>query len=353
MQKKGQEKTAGKTGKYIGWAIRRLVLVLFDVLAVNLSYFLALVIRFYVNNEFRAIAQEVYLPAFAQFTPWYTAISVVVFICFRLYSGRWKHAGLHDLNTIFAANVVTAVVHIVGTLAFVTRMPLTYYFIGALLQFFLIAGSRFAYSFFVLERSRFLSRNRAKVNVMIVGAGETARILRRQIENDSNNVARPVCIFSYKGKHAHELMNGLPVVNDLSKMGEYIAKYQVKCVILADSIMPMEIRERIRTACAQNKVEVQDFSGYLTNMGPGITPALLLRYVGGPVSLVIDGRGTVYENGEKAMMELHGNYSVEKLYAEDDTLVVVLTSPTIVLNDVHKDWVRDTEEETGKEISFF
>lgn len=348
-----QSKKKSKFSMYLGWAVKRLVLVLFDFFVVNSSYFLALVVRFYVNNEFRAIAVNTYLPAFAKFAPYYTMISLIVFMLFKLYNNLWKHAGLHDLNRIFAANAVTTVVQVAGTLMFVQRMPITYYFIGSALQFLMITASRFSYRFFALENARLRVRNRAKLNVMIVGIGETARILRSQIENDSTNVARPVCIFSYNDSPSSRMINGLPVVGELSKMPEYFRKYQIKCVILADSIMPVDVRKQIRDICQKNGVEVQDFSGYLKGEGSGLTPKALLECVSGPVNLVINGKPASYENSEKALMELHGNYSVQKVCAENNRVVIELTNAAIILNDVHKDWVKDTEEETGNEISFF
>ena len=49
----------------------RLALVLFDAVAVNLAYYMALVIRFYVNYEFNEWAVK-YVPAFWKFVPYYT-----------------------------------------------------------------------------------------------------------------------------------------------------------------------------------------------------------------------------------------------------------------------------------------
>lgn len=348
-----EKKVPSKASMYFGWFVKRFVLMLFDICVFYGAYFLALVIRFYVNSQFRQIAVDKYLPAFAKFAPYYAVISVIVFVAFKLYDNRWKHAGLHDLNRIFLANAITALVHILGTLLFVCRMPITYYFIGAVLQFFLITASRFSYRLLVLERSRLRWSRQARLNVMIVGVGETARVLRRQIENDRNNVAKPVCIFAYKENNSSKMMNGLPVLTQLDKMAEYLNKYGVKCVILADPIMPPAIRRQLRELCAANGVEVQDFSGYLKQEGPGLTPRMLLETVAGPVELVVGGSATVYENSEQALMALHGNYTVQRVFARGEHVVIEVKDATVILNDVHQDWVKDTEEETGNEISFF
>ncbi len=325
-----------------GWWIRRAMLVLFDILAVNLSYFLALVMRFYVNSEFRAVAADVYNPAFRTFAPWYTILCILVFACFRLYNSRFRQAGLHDLNRIFLANLVTAAIHVAGTWIFITRMPVTYYVIGAVLQFLLILLSRFSYRIYAMEKTR-LARD--KVNVMIVGLGETSRMLRRQMDN--NNLARPVCLFSWKATESG-MEDGIPVISGMDRLPETIKKYHVAVVILADSLMPAEIRSRITAQCRD--AEVQDFSGYLLNEGPGLTPARALECVSGPVTLEMDGKRKSFENAEAALMSLHGNYTVRHLSGENLTLSL---EPASAVLDLQAAWVRDTEQETGQEISFF
>ena len=338
---------------YFGWVVKRLSLMLYDIIVVNLAYYMALVIRFYVNSEFRAVALERYLPAFWKFAPWYTMLCVAVFALFKLYNNRWKHAGLHDLNSIFAASAITAVCHVAGTLAFVDRMPITYYSIGAVLQFLLITASRFAYRLFVLEGKRIRRLTSAKMNVMIVGVGETARILRNQIESDSTNVARPVCMFSYHETSEGKLINGLPVLTDVNRLAEHISKYQVKCVFLADSLMPEDTRRRIRETCQGHSIEVQDFSGYLTNDNHLVTLKILMEYACGAVEIKLDDSAQHFQNGEQALMAYPGKYEVKQLYAKADTLGVEITRKTVILNDTNEDWIRDVEDKCGEEISFF
>lgn len=344
---------ASKLRLYFGWAVKRMALMLCDMIVVNLSYYLALVIRFYVNNEFRAVALDRYLPAFWTFAPWYTALCILVFALFRLYNNRWKHAGLHDLNSIFAASAITAVCHVAGTLAFVDRMPITYYSIGAVLQFLLITASRFAYRLFVLEGNRIRRLTSAKMNVMIVGVGETARILRSQIESDSTNVARPVCVFSYHETSVGNMINGLPVLTDVGKLADHIRKYQVECVILADSLMPAEIRRKIRETCQTSSVEVQDFSGFLTNESCLVTLKMLMEYSFGAVEIRMDGYVQSFQNGEQALMAYPGKYEVKQIYAKADVLGVEITRKTVILNDTNEDWIKDAENKNGEEISFF
>ncbi len=345
------KKPAGVKAR-VGWAAKRLAMMAFDALAVYFSYYLALVIRFTTANQFRPIADE-YLPSFYAFAPWYTLVCLGVFVVFRLYDSRWKHAGLNDLNRIILANLVTVVVQVVGTLIFTRRMPVTYYLIGAAIQFVLIAGSRFACRLVMLEGARIGKRGQTHINVMIVGAGETGRVVRRQIEHDPNNAARPVCVFSHRDNRSGTLLDGIPVLSGMERMPGYLKKYGVQCVILADSIMPPETRAQIKQICKDAGVEVQDFSGYLTNEGRSVTLQKLMEYASGPVEIMLDGKTQDFANGEQALMAYPGKYTVKRIYAHQDRVGVEITRRTVILNDISEDWVKDTERETGNEISFF
>lgn len=50
--------------------------VLLDIIALNVSYFLALLVRFYVNGEFR-VSVNYLIGDWARFAPFYTVLSIV------------------------------------------------------------------------------------------------------------------------------------------------------------------------------------------------------------------------------------------------------------------------------------
>lgn len=165
-----------------GFILKRVALVLLDALIMNGSYYLALLIRFYFGGSFRTEkVEELYLPAFQKFWPWYTVLAIVIFALWGLYSRKWKNAGLREFNRLLAANLCTVVVMVAGTLLFVERMPVTYYVIGAVLQLALTALVRFAYRFWILEKAR-LTKQPIKV---IVGTGLAANHVISTIKPDT------------------------------------------------------------------------------------------------------------------------------------------------------------------------
>lgn len=313
--------------RYHGW------LIFTDLLAFCVSYLLTLYIRFYVNGAMRASILY-YQDYFWKFIPYYMVASLVVFVCFRLYRSVWQYAGVHDLNRILLANAVTAVLHVgISVLAFVLipetkngtiRMPVSYYIIGALIQLALTGITRFI-SRFVHEEKRRLSR-KASVNVMLVGTGETGRIVRRQIEEDPNSGARIACIFSYRDFETSAMIDGVPIVRNLDLLKDHIRRYQIQRIIMADSIMPMDIRERIKTACQENGIEIQDFSGYLRYDSSGLSFQRLMECANGPIIVLCDDIIHRFENGEQAVMTLVEKHDVKSVSVRENSIFIELIS---------------------------
>lgn len=143
--------TGGSMKKLEHWKVIAIYLIIYDMIAVNFSYFMALLVRF--DFRYSSIPTD-YFAAWRSFAPIYTIITLAVFGCMHLYNSVWRFASFHELIKITVATVITGVLHIVGITIFWERMPASYYLIGIMLQFFLTVGVRFSYRFVLLERNR-------------------------------------------------------------------------------------------------------------------------------------------------------------------------------------------------------
>ena len=242
-----------KKNKIVDFIKSDLWIVLLDIVAVNAAYFLALVARLSVGFNFR---EELfyYVEYFSTFAPFYTAICLVVFLAFRLYGGIWRYAGINDMNRIALANAVTSIVQIVGTLVFVGRMPITYYVLGALFQFLMIAAIRFAYRIFIIERRK-LSVKQA--DALIVGRGEECHYLLRLL--NSGLIYRPVGVVDRNTDVRS--MDGLPVYQSLQNALE---SHEVDCVFIADSKMSMDEKKPIHEICKEKDITLRDYTSFFT-----------------------------------------------------------------------------------------
>ena len=236
------------------------LILLFDVLAVNLSYFLALVLRFYLDTGMRLSQSGYeYLTMFAKFAPVYTVICIVVFYWERLYGGMWRFAGINDMNRIIKASLITTFFQVAGTITiFARRMPISYYLIGAVLQFTLIMLTRFGYRLWLVEMRVLSNRRKTGKNSLIVGTGEAARFMIREIE--SSDEYRPTCLLDIKSKYDMRTLDGIPVYGGLEQIETLISRHEIKYVFIAEPLMQPGKKEEIEQICNSRKIGIRDYS---------------------------------------------------------------------------------------------
>lgn len=315
--------------KIISSVARDLWVVILDLVAVNASYYLALLIRFFVGGELRAVAVDRYMPAWLRFTPWYSVLAIIIFMAWKLYGGMWRYAGINDMNRIIGASVTTTLVHILGTTLFFTRMPWTYYAIGAVLQFFLVTLIRFSYRILLVEKKKL--KREARVECVVIGSGDLGRKVIKHLEE--GGAYKPSLIIS--NSSAGRSMDGIPVIEmDLEKI-------KGKPVFIADKELSEGDREKIRAAAS----EVTDFTGALSNTTGFLPISSLLSLSSGPVVLVVDGKEKRFGSGREALESLKDRYAVKSI------------SGARIEVEAAKDWTAgfaaDYKAVTGEDVSFF
>ena len=342
-----------KKAIYIRWFLLRFGLVIFDILAVNVAYYMALMVRFYVHDEFARLAAR-YIPAFLEFAPYYTVCTLVVFGLFGLYNSLWKYASLSDMNRILGASAVACAIYVLGTLIFVMRMPITYYVLGAAFQFVLITCSRFSYRLLTMERERFsLTKKRNVVNILLVGLGESSRAVIKHLEQDPDSMAKPVCVIDVGNTAFKGTMMGIPVMGGRDKIAHAVQKYRVGRVLVADTLVSAEDRRAIKEICRKLDIPVQDFSGYFQSTPSRIPLKFLLEYVEGPVVIEIGNQQTRYATANQAIAGISGKYIVASVYTLEDAVCIRLIQDVLRSTDTQAEWVEAYQKETGEGISFF
>ena len=262
------------------------VIMILDVVAVNFSYLLALLLRLYVNVTFNQTV-SMYLKDFSQFAIFYTIICLAVFSFFKLYNGMWRYAGLNDLNRIIIANLVTTIVQVLGTVLFIRKMPISYYVLGSMFQLFFILCLRFGHRIILMEKSKIIRHCSPSENVMIVGTGRDAARVIDYIENNRNYNLRPVCIIDDKSNISGKTMNGIPVIGGIEKIEEGIEKYRVTNVCIADPLLDNDVRKHLESICQERYINLKDYGGYLLYLQDN---AALFQIVKAPTVMNVKGR---------------------------------------------------------------
>ena len=240
------------------WKIITFYLIIFDIIAVNVSYFFGLWLRF--DATFSNIPQE-YLRAFLKFAPFYTAVVLVVFFALRLYNSIWRFASFNELNRIAAASVITTIVHILGITAFILRMPLSYYIIGAVTQAVLVTGVRFSYRYITLLRKHREKNVQARHNVMVIGAGAAGHIILKELRNSDRLETKPCCVIDDNPNKWNRIMEGVPVVGGRDDILKNVHKYNIDQILFAIPTASPQDKRDILNICKETRCELKSLPG--------------------------------------------------------------------------------------------
>ena len=319
-------------------------ILLLDIIAVNLAFLLALHIRFFVNGHFVG-RQGVYLELFWRIAPFYTLACIPVFFLFRLYGGLQQYAGLNDLNRIIKANIVTFILQIaisVVVLAIrpmepdIHRMPFSYYVIGAVLQFIYMALIRFSRKIFMIEKAKLDNKKINKVPAMIIGSGDLGLKVLHHLE--SNTLYKPVAI---AGKDSGWLMDGVPVVA-MDEIEDQIKEKEIQAVFIAEKDLTREERDHIKEVSVG--LEMDDFTGYMSNQAGFLPLTNLLEVIDMPIVVNVEGTEQQFNSADECLSALPGEYDVIKVQA---------TKLVLKKREEDTSWMKAYKEQTGYEVSYF
>ena len=251
------------------WIGISLFLALYDIVVVAMSYFLALWLRF--DCRYSEIPAE-YLSAWKHFTPIYIVLAILCFYLLRLYKSIWRFASYSELLRTIIASIITTIIHTVGITAMMRllfdtftmrRMPISYYIIGAIIQFCLILGARFAYRFILMIKAeaRIGKPKGECANVMVIGAGSAGQMIVRDINSAVEVGDRVVCVIDDNKNKQGRYIDGVPVVGGREHILEAADKYHIQKIFLAVPSASMAERRDILAICQETGCELKNLPG--------------------------------------------------------------------------------------------
>ena len=239
------------------WQLVNVGLAVYDALAVGLSFFLALWLRF--DCRFSEIP-PVYFSAYLHFIPFYVMICLVVFWCFRLYQSIWRFASINEMVRTVLATAVTFVIHTTGIILFVHRMPVTYYLVGIILQFAATIGIRYSYRFVLLLRENRI-RTQNGHRVMLIGAGQAGHMVLRDLTVAEENTDQICCIIDDNPNKWGRYVEGVKVVGGRDDILAQAEKYHIDKIYLAIPSASAETRRDILNICKETGCELKTLPG--------------------------------------------------------------------------------------------
>ena len=211
---------------------RVVLLIIFDIFAVQLASFVGLFLRF--DFSISEIPKH-YIEWAASYTAFNTIITILVFVFCKLYRSVWHFASTTELINIIVACTISTGIMLGGTLAMGYRMPRSYYVIYYAALVFVITCIRFFYRILrAVQNQRRHGNAKDMRSVMIVGAGEAASIIVKELQSSAYLTHQHVCCFvddntAIRGKY----MRGVKVEGGREDIPYLAAKYDVDEIVIA------------------------------------------------------------------------------------------------------------------------
>lgn len=292
--------------------MRIAILVIYDICAVCIAEFLALWTRF----EFSISQID---PNYASIAFKYTLINIIttliIFAFAKLYSSLWRYASVHEMLNVVAACIAAACIQSLGLHMLMWNMPRSYYILYLFFLLVLIAFSRFFYRGVRVVRQSFMAEHSGNAkNTMIIGAGDTAFSLIKDMSSSWQIHNKVVCVIDADPKKIGTNIMGSPIVGNDSKIPWAVEKYHVQEIFIAIPKLSGSRKKQILEICKNTgcklkilpsmaqivndevkmsnlrEVEVEDLLGrepIRTNLDE------VMGYIAGKVVLVTGGGGSI------------------------------------------------------------
>ncbi len=236
--------------------IRRCFLIATDVLLVNFAVLLSLFMRF--NLE--AIPEE-YVVKFEKFILPYTLMALLVFWIFRIYHSLWQYASLTELSRIAGACALIELLHVCLNVFLDLTLPRSCYILTGLFLIIFMAMSRFMYRIIRVGIQKYRREKDAR-KIMIIGAGEAASQIIREIQNSHYLLgSRVVCVIDDSPGKKGKLIHGIKIVGDRTNIKEMVHYYGVDEIIFAIPSASVGEKKDILNICNETTCELKIIPG--------------------------------------------------------------------------------------------
>ena len=239
---------------------RRTCLIIYDIISVIFASYFAVFIRY----EFRLDdVPEHFLTPITSFLPINIVLTLFVFYVFRLYHSLWAFAGETELQNLVVSCAVSTVFNSIGLQFFKTAgqpVPKSYYFLYLFVLISMMFISRFSYRF--MRSLKHKQQNKKNgISVMVIGAGEAANVIIKEIVNSNFSTMVIRCIIDDDRGKWGRYIQGIRVAGGRDKIIECADVYDIDEIIVAmPSISRAELR-KILEICKETNCKLRSLPG--------------------------------------------------------------------------------------------
>lgn len=236
--------------------IKSALMMLYDVFAVNFAYIFVMFIGSGQHNM-DAIWQRA-LPV--------TAIFIVLYYAFKIYSSMWEYAGIREVWNVALATIIGGISGIAVDLILSSIggaasklnngcFDAYFYVFGTFVAIILVAGMRILYRLVRrYYREKSLEKDEKLDRVMIVGAGDMGMIIINELEVNNYSRGKPIIAVDDNPLKVGKRIRGIPVKGTCDQIPELAKKYDINTIIMCLPSVGSErqteiLRIAVKTGC--------------------------------------------------------------------------------------------------------
>ena len=235
----------------------RWVIVVLDLFISLFALTLAYLIRFdlkadanTIENEWNVLSKSLFL---------FFALKFIVFYIFKIHKGLVRHTSTEDLKRIFYALTTCSLLFLIFGIIRYTYFdgsflfPMSVLIVEYISSLLILVGSRFLVKLFYLETIK----NKDKIeNILIYGAGISALITKKTIENDPRNNQKIIGFIDDNLKLAGTRIEGIQVYSS-TELSNLFFEFQLKTVIIAIQNPNLLNQKKIIDTCINLNIQIQ------------------------------------------------------------------------------------------------
>jgi len=222
---------------------RRVLIVAVHLILIPLAYFGAFGARF----DFHVPPAE--LGTFARTLPYLLVIRLLIFAWYGLFRGYWRHVGLRDLVDLAVATTLSTALFAGALIAtgLPPALPRSVFLLDWLGIVFLSGGLRLAARAF--REGQLPMQSPRGRRTFLIGAGEAAEMLLRQVRHDSRFGISAVGLIDDNPETHGRSLHGVPVLGGTADLERLVHQHRIQLLVIAIRSATADQMRRIVERC--------------------------------------------------------------------------------------------------------
>lgn len=237
--------------------VRRIVLLIYDILAIIAASFIPLILRYELRI---AEIPQAYVDNIKWFLPYGIVLTLLLFWLFRMYHSLWAYAGVTEMQNIALACVAAAVVQYLGLHFGGHSLPRMCYLIFLPVLFLLEIFCRFSYRFLREARHR-RGNSKNGTAVMVIGAGDAGNVIMKEIIGSHYSTMSIKCVIDDDRNKWGRYVQGIKVVGGRDKIVEAAKEYEIDEIIIALPSVPKHVIRDLINICKETDCKLRTLPG--------------------------------------------------------------------------------------------